>query len=183
MSNNTNDAANINVSVAQAHGALNHGWTVLGTLFIFFGLGMGAWAIASFGLLELAATGMSFFFVQLISMMFKAGLIVLPEKNSSEFSQTSGFVKTAWREFQEFQGRSPIWRMALLAIGFTLAYLIFRWGLSVAFGIFANPWLAGSAVAILASLVVAPNLFASFAGKLKSKSGIQVKTTTEGEDK
>src|SRR5699024_101900 len=64
--------------------------------------------------LDLAATGLFFFFMQLISMMLKAGLIVVPEKNRKDFGETRGLLKTAWREFQEFQGRSPIWRMALL---------------------------------------------------------------------
>src|SRR5699024_12340482 len=81
------------------------------------------WAISNAGALDLAATGLFFFFMQLISMMLKAGLIVVPEKNRKDFGETRGLLKTAWREFQEFQGRSPIWRMALLALGFTVGYM------------------------------------------------------------
>ena len=36
---------------------------------------MAAWAISNAGALDLAATGLFFFFMQLISMMLKAGLI------------------------------------------------------------------------------------------------------------
>ena len=99
---------NINIKLDRG-GPENHAWTVLGTLLACGAVGMAAWAISNAGALDLAATGMSFFFMQLISMMFKAGLIVVPEKNSKDFGETRGLLKTAWREFQEFQGRSPIW--------------------------------------------------------------------------
>ena len=165
---------NINIKLDRG-GPENHAWTVLGTLLACGAVGMAAWAISNAGALDLAVTGMSFFFMQLISMMFKAGLIVVPEKNSKDFGETRGLLKTAWREFQ---GRSPIWRMALLALGFTLGYMIFRWGLSVALGIFSNIWIAGAASALIASFIVAPQLFMNLVSKMKTKSGLQVKTTT-----
>lgn len=165
---------NINIKLDRG-GPENHAWTVLGTLLACGAVGMAAWAISNAGALDLAVTGMSFFFMQLISMMFKAGLIVVPEKNSKDFGETRGLLKTAWREFQ---GRSPIWRMALLALGFTVGYMIFRWGLSVALGIFSNIWIAGAASALIASFIVAPQLFTNLVSKMKTKSGVQVKTTT-----
>src|SRR5699024_1787018 len=140
-----------NDAIKIISGPENHAWTVLGTLLACGAVGMAAWAISNAGALDLAATGLFFFFMPLISMMLKAGLIVVPEKNRKDFGETRGLLKTAWREFQEFQGRSPIWRMALLALGFTVGYMIFRWGLSVALGIFSNVWIAGAASALIAS--------------------------------
>ena len=67
---------------------------------------------------------------------------------------------------------------ALLALGFTVGYMIFRWGLSVALGIFSNVWIAGAASALIASFIVAPQLFTNLVSKMKTKSGLQVKTTT-----
>ena len=168
---------NINIKLDRG-GPENHAWTVLGTLLACGAVGMAAWAISNAGALDLAATGLFFFFMQLISMMLKAGLIVVPEKNRKDFGETRGLLKTAWREFQEFQGRSPIWRMALLALGFTVGYMIFRWGLSVALGIFSNVWIAGAASALIASFIVAPQLFTNLVSKMKTKAGLQVKTTT-----
>lgn len=136
---------NINIKLDRG-GPENHAWTVLGTLLACGAVGMAAWAISNAGALDLAATGLFFFFMQLISMMLKAGLIVVPEKNRKDFGETRGLLKTAWREFQEFQGRSPIWRMALLAL--------------------------------IASFIVAPQLFTNLVSKMKTKSGLQVKTTT-----
>src|SRR5699024_12584574 len=91
----------------------NLSWSVLGNLLACAAVAMAAWAISNSGALDLAATGLFFFFMQLISMMLKAGLIVVPEKNRKDFGETRGLLKTAWRESQELQGRSPIWRMAL----------------------------------------------------------------------
>lgn len=167
-----------NVNLNQS-GAENHAWTVLGTLLACGAIGMLAWAISAAGALDLAATGLSFFFVQLFSMMFKAGLLVVPHKNSSDFVESRGIFKTLWREFQEFQGRSPIWRLALLAFGFTVAYMIFRLGLSFALGVFGNIWIAGAAAALLASFIVSPRLFSSMIAKMKTRSGVRIKTRTD----
>ena len=169
---------NINIKLDRG-GPENHAWTVLGTLLACGAVGMAAWAISAAGALDIAATGLSFFFVQLISMMFKAGLIVVPEKNSSDFVESRGMLKTLWREFQEFQGRSPIWRLGLLALGFTIAYMIFRLGLTFALGIFSNIWIAGAASALLASFIVAPQLFSSLLAKMKTRSGVQIKTRAD----
>lgn len=166
------------INIKLDRGPDNHVYTIIGTLLACGAVGMAAWAISNAGMLDLAATGLTVFFFQLVQVMMKVGLITLPERKSTDFQQTSGLLKTAWREFQEFQGRSPIWRMALLALGFTVGYMIFRWGLSVALGIFSNVWIAGAASALIASFIVAPQLFTNLVSKMKTKSGLQVKTTT-----
>lgn len=166
--------ANINIKLDR--GADNHAWTVLGTLLACGALVMGAWAVSNAGLLDLAATGLTMFGFQLVALMLKAGLIVVPEKKSAEFQQTAGNIKIAWREFQEWQGRSPIWRLAALALAYTFTFLIARWGLSVALMVFANVWIAGAVGALMASLIVAPTLFAKGYQAIKTKSGIHDKT-------
>ncbi|PFG69097.1 hypothetical protein B0O41_3948 [Propionibacteriaceae bacterium ES.041] len=169
------------INIKLDRGPDNHAWTVLGTLLACGAVGMLAWAISNAGMLDLAATGLTFFFSQLVSMMFKVGLLVLPEKKSKDFSQTSGLLKTAWREFQEYQAKSPIWRLALMALGATVVFMVARLGLSLALGVFSNIWIAGAAAALLASLIVAPNLFAGMFSKLRSRSGVQIKTRIDGE--
>lgn len=166
----------INVNVERGGGPEQHGWTVLGTLLACGAVGMAAWAISNAGMLDMAATGLSFFFLQLVTMMMKAGLIVLPEANTKDFAESRGILKTLWRDFQAFQASSPIWRMALLAVGFTLAYLLFRFGLSLTLGVFGNIWIAGAASALVASLIVSPKLFSGMFSKMKSRSGVEIKT-------
>src|SRR5699024_10617488 len=93
---------NTNIKLDRG-GPEHHACTSRGTLLPCGAVGMAAWAISNAGALNLAATGLFFFFMQLISMMLKAGLIVVPEKNRKDFGETRGLLKTAWREFQEFQ--------------------------------------------------------------------------------
>lgn len=174
--------ADTNLNIRLDRGADNHIYTVIGTLLACGAVGMAAWAISNAGMLDLAATSLTVFFFQLVQMMLKVGLLVLPEKKNTDFQETSGFLKTAWREFQEFQARSPIWRLAALALGYTVVFMIARLGLSVALGVFQNVWIAGAASALVASLIVAPNLFSGFSSKLKSK-GVRIKTTTDDAEK
>ncbi|MHC6176183.1 hypothetical protein [Glutamicibacter endophyticus] len=171
-----------NVNIKIDRGPDNHAWTVLGTLLACGAVGMAAWAISNAGMLDLAATGLTVFFFQMVQLMAKVGLIVLPEKKGGDFAATSGNIKTFLREFQEFQAKSPIWRLAAMALAYTVAFMVARWGLSVVLGVFDNVWIAGAAAALVASLIVAPNLFGGLAAKLKSKSGVQVRTQASPAD-
>src|SRR5690606_10935624 len=76
-----------------------HIFTVIGTVLAIGGVGMLAWALSNAGMLDLAATGLTMFGFQLVSMMMKVGLIVLPEKSDGCFAETSGNLKTFLREF------------------------------------------------------------------------------------
>lgn len=160
-----------------------HIFTVIGTVLAIGGVGMLAWALSNAGMLDLAATGLTMFGFQLVSMMMKVGLIVLPEKSDGSFAETSGNLKTFLREFHEWQARSPIWRLAALALAYTIGFLVVRWGLSVVLGVFSNIWVAGAAAAIVASIIVAPRLFSNVFRAMKTKSGVQIKTTAgEGQE-
>ena len=172
---------NININIAKDS---ERGWTILGTLLACGAVGMLAWAISNAGMLDLAATGLTFFFMQFVSMMFKAGVLTVEGKgkHDEDFTQTRGMLKTAFTEFQDFQRRSPIWRMALMAFGFTIGYLLFRWGMSVALGIFKNVWIAGAASALLASVIVAPDLFSRMFSSMKKTSGVQVHKPVESDN-
>ena len=172
------DKQNINIQIGQ--GPYNHAWTVLGTLLLCGSAGAIAWLLGNAGMLDLAATGMTFFFTQLINMMFKVGLIVIPEnKKDVSFKETSGLLRTAWREFQEYQARSPIWRLAALALGFTIVFMSARYAISIALSVFNNVVAAGAAAGLLASLIVAPNLFSDGLKRMRS-TGVQVRTSTDG---
>ena len=80
---------------------------------------------------------------QFVGLMLKAGLLVLPEDDGPDFRETKGALRTAWREFQAFQARSPIWRLALMAVLYTVGFMVVRLLLTQAMGIFQNVWIAG----------------------------------------
>src|SRR5690625_7324060 len=93
-----------------------------------------------------------------VGLMLKAALLVLPEDDGPDSRETKGALRTAWREFQAFQARSPIWRLALMAVLYTVGVMVVRLLLTQARGIFQNVWIAGGISALVASAVVAPTL-------------------------
>lgn len=147
---------------------------IVGTLLFCGSIGMLAYALAKSGWLEIAATMMTMFIVQFGRLLLRHGLIDVPRISGSdqgEFKETSGFVRTALREFGEWQARSPIWRLAALATLYTLTFMLARSGMKVALGIFTNVWVAGSASAFVGALIVFPQLFAKPVQKLKTRQG------------
>src|SRR5699024_1920605 len=61
-----------------------------------------------------------------VGLMLKAALLVLPEDDGPDSRETKGALRTAWREFQAFQARSPIWRLALMAVLYTVGFMVVR---------------------------------------------------------
>jgi hypothetical protein len=151
---------------------------IIGTLLLCAAIGMVAWAISSQGQVwvELASTGLTMFLFTFVKMMVNAGLIILPEKTSRDFQQTSGFLRTAWQEFQVWQAKSPAWRLGALALGSAILFLIVRQGISIALLIFTNIWISGAAAAIVGMLIVSPSLIGDALQRLKTKNVVR----TEG---
>src|SRR5690625_7952190 len=96
-----------------------------------------------------------------VGLMLKAALLVLPEDDGPDSRETKGALRTAWREFQAFQARSPIWRLALMAVLYTVGFMVVRLLLTQAMGIFQNVWIAGGISALVASVIVAPTLISN----------------------
>lgn len=111
---------------------------------------------------------------QFVGLMLKAGLLVLPEDDGPDFRETKGALRTAWREFQAFQARSPIWRLALMAVLYTVGFMVVRLLLTQAMGIFQNVWIAGGISALVASVIVAPTLISNLIKGVGSKTGVKV---------
>lgn len=137
----------------------NRGYQIVATLLLCGAIGMVAYALARNGWLELAATMLTMFLVQLTTLLFRNGIIGLPEKqDTSAFQGTKGLLRTMAADFREWQARSPIWRLAALATAYTLFFMLCRAGVSLALTVFTNVWIAGAAAAFLASLIIFPSL-------------------------
>lgn len=163
-----------NININLDRGANAHGWQVAGTIIGIGGVGMLAWALSNAGMLDLAATGLTVFGFQFVGLMLKAGLLVLPEDDGPDFRETKGALRTAWREFQAFQARSPIWRLAAMAVIYTIGFMIVRLLLTYAMGIFSNVWIAGGISALVASVIIAPTLISNLVKGIGSKTGVAV---------
>lgn len=173
------EGQNININLDR--GSNSHGWQVLGTIVGIGGVGMIAWAISNAGMLDLAATGLTVFGFQFVQLMLKAGLLVLPENGGKDFQETRGTLRTAWREFQAFQARSPMWRLAAMAAVYTVCFMIVRLLLTYALGVFENVWIAGGVSALVASVIVAPTLFSNLIKGIGSKTGMSARDKSQDE--
>ena len=109
-----------------------------------------------------------------VGPMLKAALLVLPEDDGPDSRETKGALRTAWREFQAFRARSPIWRLALMAVLYTVGFMVVRLLLTQAMGIFQNVWIAGGISALVASVIVAPTLISNLIKGVGSKTGVKV---------
>ena len=70
-----------------------------------------------------------------------------------------------------------MWRLAALAFGYTVGFMIARVVMTWALGIFTNVWVAGAVAMIIGALIIFPQLFSQ---AWKTVSG-KVKTTDEEE--
>lgn len=180
----SNQEQNINIKV-ETLDANNHLFTVIGTIVGAGGLAAIAWVISARGMLDLAATALTMFGFQLVSLMSKVGMIEMPKNKDGAFKETSSTITTALREFNDWQARSPIWRLAVLALAYTMGFLLLRWGLSQALGVMKDPWIAGGVAALVVAVVVSPrwlpNLLRQFGPGVKVRTKPDT-TATVGDD-
>lgn len=149
----------------------NRPYQIIATLLLCGAIGMVAYALAKNGWLELAATMLTVFMIQLGTLLFKNGIIGLPEHQpKAAFAGTKGILRQFAADFREWQARSPIWRLAALAAGYTLVFMLCRAGMSTALTVFSNVWIAGAAAAALASLIIFPSLIGNAAKFLGEKA-------------
>lgn len=157
-----------------------HGWSVLGTIIMAASIGAAAWALAQAGWLEFAATLLTMFLVQLARLLFTAGIIAMPKSSgdTEDFAVTKSTFRTMSAEFAAWQARSSMIRLAALAAAYAVAFMIARLTLSTMLGIFSNPWIAGAAMGLVASFIVAPGLIGKQISRLKSKGVVVAPATT-----
>lgn len=155
----------------------NRIYQIVATLLLCGAIGMVAFALAKNGWLEIAATMLTVFLVQLCRLLFQNGVIGLPEKQSDDaFKGTKGLLRTMAADFRVWQARSPVWRLAALATAYTLGFMLLRWAMGLALGVFTNIWIAGAAAAFLASLIIFPSLIGNAAKYLTDKATSSKKT-------
>lgn len=149
----------------------NRPYQILATLLLCGAIGMVAYALAKNGWLELAATMLTVFLIQLTRMLFMNGIIGLPERQGDyDFKGTKGLLRTMVADFREWQAKSAIWRLALLATAYTLVFMLARAAMGLVLGAFTNVWIAGAAAALLASFIIFPSLLGNAAKYLGDKA-------------
>jgi hypothetical protein len=153
-------------------GAEAHGWKVLGVILAVAALVAGGYGLATAGLLELAASMIAAFLSMFLQLLFRNGVIVLPEKKSEDarIEEGKGAVKAIAGMVQAWIDRSSILRLALIAIGYAVVFILVRAGVSALLRLTANVWVAAMFGGLLAAAICAPTVFAGIVRTLKSKT-------------
>lgn len=152
--------------------ANNRIFEILGTLLFCAAVGMISYAMAQQGWLEIAATTLTMFLFQLGRLLVANGLMAVPDLTggTSDFASTRGVLRTAWVEFGVWQQRSPVWRLAALAALYTATFMVARWLVGVGLTAFENVWIAGGAAALLAALIIFPQLISNAVKRMSRRA-------------
>lgn len=147
---------------------LPHVWQVLATLLGVAAVFVLCWYLSQKGLLDLAATAISFYAVTLIRQIGAS----LTRRVPKEFKATAGLIDQARADFTDWMRNRKLASHMIIAFVVTVAFLLGRFLASTVMTAIASPWLAlavGLAVAaMVASPVLVRDIGRIFTGKDKA---------------
>lgn len=127
------------------------------------------WYLSMQGLLDLAATAMSYFVVAFI----RSSSTSLAKRAPSEFKKTASMVDTARAEFDEWMTNRKLLSRLILAVVVTVMFLVGRAIAATVMTLIASPWLALAIGLAVTALVISPVLFKAMADSFKGKEKSQ----------
>lgn len=146
---------------------LPHVWQVLATLLMVASVFTLCWYLTQKGLLDLAATGVSFYAVTFLRQLGPS----LTKKAPDEFKRSAGMIDAFREDLGVWMGNRKLLSLALIAAVATLAFLILRYIASVLMVMIASPWLALAVGLALAAGVASPVLVKGIVSSMTSASG------------
>lgn len=154
---------------------------IVATLLLFGGLGMLVWAVGQGPMAEYASIAASASLVFFCGRLWSRGVIGVPTATATAAAQAgrgdadAEFLRQVAQSASNVSGgylrRCPIPILLLISVGYGIAFLIVREGVSAAMHVFQNLWIAGGVSLLLGSLVVMPSLFPSMFASLR-RSGV-----------
>lgn len=154
---------------------LPHGWQVGATMLLVGALFSLAWALSQAGLLDLAATGTAFFAVTLARQM---GL-GLTGRVPREFQGTARMIDQARSDFAAWIAARTLLSHALIAVAYTVAFLLLRAAMTATLTVIASPWLALAVGLALAAAVASPLLIRSLIETVSGSAGRRTEAAPE----
>ncbi|MGC0363813.1 hypothetical protein ABH922_001797 [Rhodococcus sp. 27YEA15] len=148
---------------------------IVGTVLLCGSVGLVGFALAEAGWLEIASSGITMFLSMLVRLMFSQGLLAVPKGSGDGFAGSKGVIQTVSADYTAWLARSTTFKLSLVALGYAIAFLVARQGVSVMLTVFSNMWIAAAATAAVAGLIVAPKLIPNVVAGLRAKG---VVTTT-----
>lgn len=135
----------------------SHAWHVGATCLLVGAIFSLAWALSQAGMLDLAATGVAFF-VTTFARQMGIGLTTAAPR---EFEGSANLLRQLQADFSRWLSTRSLIAHALIALGYTVAFLLARAALSGILTVIASPWVALAAGLALAAAVASPSLIRS----------------------
>lgn len=154
----------------------SHIWHVLGTILLVGAVFSLAWALSAAGLLDIAATGLAFFTVTFMRQMG----VGLSTHAPREFEGSANLLRQVQADFQRWLASRSVISHALLAVAYTVVFLLCRAALTAILTVIASPWVALAAGLALAAAVASPSLIRSLTEAVGTRSR-RSETTSEPE--
>lgn len=158
---------------------LPHIWQVIATLLAVASTFVLCWYLSQKGLLDLAATGVSFYAITFLRQLAPS----LSGKAPREFKKTAGLIDTARADFAEWMANRKMLSLAIIALIATIAFLTFRYIASILMVAIASPWLALAVGLALAAAVASPvmikGIITSFTKRNETKPEDRDEKSTE----
>lgn len=149
----------------------SRGWNIVITLLAVGGLTAIGYQLSLGPLAEVVATGMTMFLVTLVSYMFKAGILRMPEKKDDDLAFTKGTLRKIYDELTAAIVKSSVFRLVLFAAAYTAGFLVIRSIVSFGLGLLTSLWMAIGVGLLLGAAVVAQDQIFAWLRTLNSKKG------------
>lgn len=145
-------------------------YVMIGSILIGGGLGMVAWGIwqSNPALAEIAASGLALYISLFVTTLFKKGVIALPRGDEESLPFIKSGIRKGWNEIQDFIARSNTLVLMLIVLGQVIVWLVLRFAVWNAMGIFNNIWVAGGVTALVISPFVIPGALAAIGRALRN---------------
>lgn len=134
--------------------ALPHIYQIVGVFVAGASVFLACYGLSAKGLLDIAATALAYFIVQLLALMGPSFVRRAPK----EFAQSASMIDTFLIEFTEWRTNQKLLAKGLLALGATIIFLTFRFVAATVLPLIASPWFAGAIGLAVTACVISPVL-------------------------
>lgn len=160
---------------------LPHGWQVIAVLLGVASVFTLCWYLSEQGLLDLAATALSFFILTLIRLLGPS----LESKAPREFKRSAALFDQLRRDYAHWMTERRLSSQMVIAFVMTVCFLVGRFIASTVLTAIASPWLALALGLMLAAAVASPVLVRGLMDTVKSgapRKPTQDEATTTADD-
>lgn len=134
--------------------ALPHIYQILGVFVAGASVFLACYGLSAKGLLDVAATALAYFIVQLLALVGPS----FARRAPKEFARSASMIDTFLIEFTEWRMNQKLLAKGLLALGATILFLAFRFVAATVLPLIASPWFAGAIGLAVTACVISPVL-------------------------